>query len=254
MALTSTPPPADASMNHQAETPHSTTDNRSPTPIEMANLPAQSSQSSTGEPQLTSTSPPLSVQQRLEQTTSSLPENSQSQPSETVDVPATSSAEDASLTRNDSGAIGPSTDAPMSQPDPAGGPALMITLLLTSGARHPYKIDEKYLKKRGVNVEEMDPRNLSVYQLKELIWRDWREEWEPRPTAPNFIRLISFGRMLGDADPLKNYKFNAEAPNVLHMTVKPQDLIEEEDTKTGKSTARDRGDNEPTAGCRCVIL
>jgi hypothetical protein len=48
-------------------------------------------------------------------------------------------------------------------------------LLLTSGARHPYKIDEKYLKKRSVKVENMDPYNISVYTLKELIWRDWRE-------------------------------------------------------------------------------
>lgn len=48
-------------------------------------------------------------------------------------------------------------------------------LLLTTGARHPYKIDEKYLKKRNVTVEAMDPYNISVYTLKELIWRDWRE-------------------------------------------------------------------------------
>lgn len=48
-------------------------------------------------------------------------------------------------------------------------------LLLTTGARHPYKIDEKYLKKRNMQVEEMNPYNLSVYNLKELIWRDWRE-------------------------------------------------------------------------------
>jgi hypothetical protein len=48
-------------------------------------------------------------------------------------------------------------------------------LLLTSGARHPYKIEEKYLKKRNINVENMDPYNISVYTLKELIWRDWRE-------------------------------------------------------------------------------
>lgn len=48
-------------------------------------------------------------------------------------------------------------------------------LLLTTGARHPYKIDGKYLKKRNVEVEEMDPYNISVYTLKELIWRDWRE-------------------------------------------------------------------------------
>lgn len=54
------------------------------------------------------------------------------------------------------------------------GPSLVITLLLITGARHPFKIDGKYLKKRGVNVENHDPFSMSVYTLKELIWREWR--------------------------------------------------------------------------------
>jgi hypothetical protein len=72
-------------------------------------------------------------------------------------------------------ALGPSTDGPAARPDNSNGPTLVIMLLLTTGARHPYKIDEKYLKKRNMQVEEMNPYNLSVYNLKELIWRDWRE-------------------------------------------------------------------------------
>ena len=51
----------------------------------------------------------------------------------------------------------------------------MITLLLTSGARHPYRIDERYLKKRNVSVEADNPINLSIYDLKNLIWREWRD-------------------------------------------------------------------------------
>lgn len=54
------------------------------------------------------------------------------------------------------------------------GPELVITLLLTTGARHPFKIDRKYLKRRSVKVENDDPFNMSVYTLKELIWREWR--------------------------------------------------------------------------------
>ena len=72
-------------------------------------------------------------------------------------------------------ALGPSTDGPAANPDNSNGPTVVIMLLLTTGARHPYKIDEKYLKKRNVTVEGMDPYNISVYTLKELIWRDWRE-------------------------------------------------------------------------------
>jgi hypothetical protein len=81
----------------------------------------------------------------------------------------------ATLARAESEAIGPSTDTPTINPDPTSGPVVVIMLLLTTGARHPYKIDERYLKKRNITVDAMDPYNISVYTLKELIWRDWRE-------------------------------------------------------------------------------
>jgi len=131
----------------------------------------------------------------------------------------------------------------------------MITLLLTTGARHPFKIDPKYLLKRNVDVQGNDPFNLSVYKLKELILREWREEWEQKPSSPSSIRLISFGKLLDDKAPLKDSKFNHDTPNVVHMTVKPQDYIDEEDTKGSKdrlgsgSEARQRSPR-----CRCVIM
>jgi hypothetical protein len=63
---------------------------------------------------------------------------------------------------------------------PPTGPVITINLLLSStGTRHPYRIDQKYLDKRSVKAEnakgEFDPFVISVYTLKELIWRDWRE-------------------------------------------------------------------------------
>ncbi|KAL1599676.1 hypothetical protein SLS60_007479 [Paraconiothyrium brasiliense] len=130
------------------------------------------------------------------------------------------------LNRSETEAIGPSTDTPAANPDSSNGPVVVIMLLLTTGARHPYKIDERYLKKRNVTVDDMDPYNVSVYTLKELIWRDWREEC----------------------------RFQTEAPNVVHMTVKPQEIVDEEDAKTGKGGKTRDGDEETHAGCRCVIL
>jgi len=105
------------------------------------------------------------------------------------------------------------------------GPSLAITLLLTTGARHPFTIDGKYLRKRSVNVPNYDPFAMSVYTLKELIWREWRSgrstwlqatgavssyltsfvhsvDWETRPSSPSSIRLISFGKLLDDKSPL----------------------------------------------------
>lgn len=118
------------------------------------------------------------------------------------------------MSRLDSIAIGPSLDlspstAPLTTSTTTAGPVLIITLLLTSGARHPYKIDEKYLNKRAVNVPgttddgRKDPFSISVYTLKELILREWREEWEQKPSSPSSIRLIYFGRLLDDKIPLK---------------------------------------------------
>lgn len=46
-----------------------------------------------------------------------------------------------------------------------------------------------------------------------------------------------------------------DAPNVIHMTVKPQEVVDEEDAKGGKSySARDRETTDRSPGCRCVIL
>ena len=79
--------------------------------------------------------------------------------------------------------------------------------MLITGARHPYKIDEKYLSNRKVEAKDaegnFEPRDISGYKLKELIWTDWRSEWEPRPASPSAIRLIVLGRMVEDKMALK---------------------------------------------------
>lgn len=86
--------------------------------------------------------------------------------------------------------------------------AVDIMLLLTSGARHPFRIDEKYLSKRNVTVTgktedgKVDPFSITVYTLKELILRDWRKEWDQPPREPSAIRLIYFGKLLEDRNQL----------------------------------------------------
>lgn len=51
-------------------------------------------------------------------------------------------------------------------------------------------------------------------------------------------------------------KFNHDAPNVVHMTVKPQDMLDEEEAaaKGGKNGSRSGDDENGSPGCRCVIL
>ncbi|CAK7264649.1 hypothetical protein SEPCBS119000_001105 [Sporothrix epigloea] len=134
-----------------------------------------------------------------------------------------------------------------------------ITLLLPTGKRHPFKIDEKYLAKRGVEVPEVtetgskDPFSISVYKLKELILREWREDWENKPASPSSIRLIHFGKLLDDMEQLRKYLLSLDSPNVVHMSVKPPEMFEDEEATKGKSSARAPSTRNNGGGC-CVIL
>ncbi|PFH58390.1 hypothetical protein XA68_13731 [Ophiocordyceps unilateralis] len=143
-----------------------------------------------------------------------------------------------------------------------GGPVCIITLLLTSGSRHPYKIDARYLARRNVVIPDEtedghpDPFSISVYTLKELILREWRNDWEAKPNSPSSIRLIHFGKLLEDKEQLKKYHFSIENPNVVHMNIRPSDLDEEEPKSGGKSLptgGRDGQRSRSGNGC-CVIL
>lgn len=124
-------------------------------------------------PQITDRAPQQSRPQFVDEGTDPLPPTP-------LDMPAP-----ALLRSETTEPIGPSTDLPTPMPQTPGfgapsGPVITINLLLSStGTRHPYRIDQKYLAKRNVTAEnesgEFDPFVISVYTLKELIWRDWRE-------------------------------------------------------------------------------
>ncbi|KAI5308981.1 hypothetical protein KEM55_004376 [Ascosphaera atra] len=97
---------------------------------------------------------------------------------------------------------------------------------------------------------------MSVYTLKELILKEWRSDWEARPASPTSIRLISFGKLLDDKMPLSECKFNRDAPNVVHMTLRPPSLVEEDPANNASKTAKagvqrsSHEGNERTPGCR----
>lgn len=177
----STTTPAQSAPQQTGSRPGSGHGELSSSPVEMRTLPASATA-----PTLPSTEPTAQTSESAANPPSAQEQTSQPQevqPLESTPIPTESMSPSASLkptpptdlTRSETEAIGPSSDTPATKPDNSNGPVVVITLLLTTGARHPYKIDEKYLKKRNVNVEAMDPYNISVYTLKELIWRDWRE-------------------------------------------------------------------------------
>lgn len=112
----------------------------------------------------------------------------------------------------DDDAIGPAQDEikTVTSDGADSAPVCNITLLLTSGSRHPYRIDAKYLSRRNVSMPDEteaghpDPFSISIYTLKELILREWRADWESKPASPSSIRLIHFGKLLDDKEQLKS--------------------------------------------------
>jgi hypothetical protein len=150
----------------------------SSTPLEMSSLPSSNTTQvaqPTTERQLADSVEASTARLRADEA-SRTDHNTQSSNPELLSSPTTFGAP-AQLTRLQSTAIGPSSDEPIPVPKEfeETGPILMITLLLINGARHPFKLDAKYLNKRNVEVQGNDPFNLSVYKLKELILREWRE-------------------------------------------------------------------------------
>ena len=97
-------------------------------------------------------------------------------------------------------------------------------------------------------------------------------EWEAKPSSPDSIRLISMGKMLNDKARLcgrypwssrstlesaltKNTDSgftNGATPHIIHMTIKPQEIVDEEDAKM-KAAGTSHGHNESTPGCRCIV-
>jgi len=172
----------------------------SSSPVEMNNLStsAESSQahplshhsssSPSPLPPSTNTTAVSATQTPIQPTTSSAvpeepplpsipPQEALNQPiqSQSQSAEASSSRQPAVFNRTETAEpIGASTERPTMATDPTAGPTLLITLLLITGSRHPYKIDKKYLQRRNSSVN--DPYQLTVYNLKELIWRDWRQE------------------------------------------------------------------------------
>lgn len=157
-------------------------------------------------------------------------------------------------------AIGPAQEDITMTPGGADGPVCQITLLLTTGTRHPYKIDARYLNRRNVPIPEEndagqpDPFSISIYTLKELILREWRTDWEAKPASPSSIRLIHFGKLLDDKEQLRKYQFSTESPNVVHMSIRPQDLDEEEPKTSNKNAGAGGADSSRSRGTNCCVI
>ncbi|GKU05802.1 hypothetical protein FLAG1_08709 [Fusarium langsethiae] len=191
--------------------------------------------------------------ENIDQSTTAAPASPKGKEKETAPPPPTK--QDSNL------GIGPAVDDIREiSGGSSDGPVCTITLLLTSGSRHPYKIDAKYLSRRNVDIPDQtenglpDPFSISIYTLKELILREWRSDWEAKPTSPSSIRLIHFGKLLDDKEQLKKYQLSTESPNVVHMSIRPQDLDEEEPKSGSKNLSSGGGEGQRSRGGGCCVV
>lgn len=55
---------------------------------------------------------------------------------------------------------------------------------------------------------------------------------------------------------MTDLKFQKDLPNVVHMTIKPQDFMDEEDAKGSKATRTHShdGTERRSPGCRCIVM
>ncbi|TGZ80866.1 hypothetical protein EX30DRAFT_349091 [Ascodesmis nigricans] len=140
--------------------------------------------------------------------------------------------------------------------------SLPVTILLQSGARHQFTLDSEYLSRHSIRAEMQkevlsNPFEMTVYQLKECIWKDWKEDWEQRPASALFIRLIQFGAYMIDNNRLRDCRVTPEGPNVIHMAIRPAEVGDDDITQRstkGGFGSRDREGTSRTPSCRCVIL
>lgn len=109
--------------------------------------------------------------------------------------------------------------------------------------------------------------------MKLLLMHDWKEgmcishsispylnlfaeltrhaiEWADKPQTADKIRLIYFGRMLEDSATLKDCKLDATVgPNVVHMSIRPPDAVEEDADPKQASHAAEEGGRSGCCGC-----
>ncbi|KAI5805129.1 hypothetical protein EDC01DRAFT_598979, partial [Geopyxis carbonaria] len=146
-------------------------------------------------------------------------------------------------------------------PTPAA--SLTITVLVQSGAKHQFTLDREYLERHQVKSTSgkdnlTDPFTMTVWQLKECVWKDWREDWDTRPASALFIKLIQFGAYLNDSHLLRDCRLSVDSPNVIHMAIRPAEVGDDDATQRSTKGAfggsRDREGATRTPSCRCVIL
>lgn len=131
--------------------------------------------------------------------------------------------------------------------------SILITLLVGDGQRSTLVIDGQYLEQHREVIEaNLDPSGITVLQLKGCILHDWKEDWGEKPNSAVSIRLIHFGHLLDDKTTLTESKVQGPAPSVIHMSVRPNEIMSTDDS-AAQAAQKGGRQSEDTTGCRCLV-
>jgi hypothetical protein len=146
--------------------------------------------------------PPLCIEQSSVATPSAAtsdanPCDSRSQTAAAIPATATTTVDQKASKPDSPPESEPELKAPLSWPaqvTPTPS-TLSITVLVQSGARHNFVLDRRFLERHSVKSKAgllSDPLEMSVLQLKECIWKDWREGWfyHTSPPPPKKIETM----------------------------------------------------------------
>ncbi|AOW02568.1 hypothetical protein B0I72DRAFT_23169 [Yarrowia lipolytica] len=136
-----------------------------------------------------------------------------------------------------------------------------ITILLSSGERVDWALDDSFLTTHNLSVKSCD--EATVAQLKQCIATKWPDFKTNSPSPdPGRLRLIFLGKILEDTQTLENVGLGSSSPqtvsSVIHVSVRPESFqLDTKKTPTNSYSVQAGGavdDAQSDSRCACCIV
>lgn len=136
-----------------------------------------------------------------------------------------------------------------------------ITILLSSGERVEWALDDSFLTAHNLSVKSCD--EATVAQLKQCIATKWPDfKTNSSSPEPSRLRLFFLGKILDDSQTLESVGLGSNSPqnvsSVIHVSVRPESFqLDSKRTPSAGYTVQAGGavDAEQSGGrCGCCLV